>query len=122
MNNNDFEIILDLATEGERYSAEEFAATRAAEIEMAARLTPITPEALIDDGYTEDGPDKHGRTEYVREFKRIYDGERIFVTVWIEATGDVTVNAGQYGDRWEFFGVANIYDVRELVRLLGGAQ
>lgn len=116
MNNSDFEIILDLATKGERYSAEEFAATRAAEVEMSARLTPITAEALLADGWvtTYDSPNC---TAYA------YRGIEYIVEVVVSPSGThVYANDSGRSDPRHLKNVVTMYDLRELVRLLGGAQ
>lgn len=114
MNNNDFEIILDLATKGERYSAEEFAATRAAEVEMAARLTPITPEALLADGWKQASGDD-------MVYFTMQAGQCLEVEFNIAEEWSVTIDMPEAMTGILFRGVRNMHDLRELVRLLGGA-
>lgn len=88
----------------------------AARSTIAAMRQPITAEALLADGWTED-TGKYGGTEYRRDIE-----ESIAVVVWF-ANGRACVNVVHCETRHvELRGAENMHDLRELVRLLGGAK
>lgn len=87
----------------------------AARADLAAMSTPITAEALLADGWdtTYDSPNS---TAYV------YKGIEYLVEVVVSPAGThVYANDAGMNDPRHLKNVATMYDLRELVRLLGGA-
>ncbi len=109
------EELADVADMGGYIGAETADCIAAARAAAASMRQPITAEALKASGWFE-GTGKFGGTEYTRE---LGDNDRI--AVWF-ANDEPAIAIISMGRSVYVGGAETMYDLGELVRLLGGAK